>query len=120
MGVNAGSYLIFGYKVAYDSKKYDLDCCEKYCEDIHYYRGKEAEGKFGLLKDGMSGNYVIWGIVVKRLDDYGYIDIPHTEIDPQEIAKKIVELSALLSEEVKKAGLNFEESPKLMLLTHYS
>lgn len=106
MSVRREEYVIVGIDV---SEFEDDDFYDKYDE----YLDNTEEGKFTILVDGYSGNYTLFGEVLKHGDEYEGLEL--TEINLSEFNEAIIRVR-------KKAKELFgtNEQPKIYALTHWS
>lgn len=116
MSVDRTDYLILGYMMPYNlktRKDEEIDLWDdKY---LPYLEGWKDE-KYRLIRDGMGGQYNVFGLVLNQSDDYGgfdFIEIEHPS-DPGEyyLHQKALEL-------FPDVDFDFSE-PKLILFSHYS
>lgn len=84
MGVNINTYIILGAKLNPDM---EYEQVEKYLDNAHEPKSRG----FLVLYDGMSGDYVIAGHVIKSTGNYEHFEDPIEIKDPTACARnKIV------------------------------
>ena len=112
MGVQSNQYLIYGAKLNYEDYKGE-EWYEKF-EPFMDSAFDEVMNPGGLtcLFDGMNGNYIIIGRVIKKSTNLNSIEyFKFTDVN-----KELAEMTRLLV----KAELGIEEEIVLHLVTHYS
>ena len=107
MGVNIAHYVVAGVKLPY--KKYEYEQLEKFM--VNYWEPKKALG-FGVVYDGMSGDYIIAGHILAAT---GY-DRDFFADDPVTLKFEEEKIKLDLKE---KIGVEAKEI-KLFAVTHHS
>lgn len=90
MSVDRTDYLMIGYKMPYDVKFKDGRSLSQDIWDTGEYLPMVEGWKdeiFSLIPDGMSGNYICFGIVLVRSDIYAGFDF--TTIDRKGVGSTI-------------------------------
>lgn len=99
MGVNIAHYVVAGVKLPYE--KYEYEQLEKFM--VSYWEPKKAL-KFGVLYDGMSGDYIIAGQILAATgnDRDFFEDGPVTlKFDAEKIKKDLKEKIGVEAKEIK-------------------
>lgn len=119
MGVDKTDYLIVGYKIPYEVKTRDgqefaqIIWEEKYMPMTEGHNGE----KYSLIIDGMSGEYIVFGIVIQSADEYE--GFKFTVIDEKLLTTQLDEVKDRANEIFNDLDFDFSE-PKVMLFSHYS
>lgn len=108
MGITRQDYIIYGWKLPYDS---ELDIfSDKFLPYVEGHPGM----KYTLVSDDMGGDYQVFGRLIKNADDdgWGFVDLNSNSCD------------ANLEETKDEYRLLFEKDPisdpTLFIFTHYS
>lgn len=125
MGVSKENFVIFGYKGPYQKFVCQEDVEGEDTSDLEYvlnvpsqYETKQDE--LFILSDGMSGQYSIFGLLVKRFGDerFYYDEDLNIEVSISELQ----ELEKKLKEKMSRLNVDFSNlsEPKLICISHYS
>lgn len=125
MGVSKENFVIFGYKGPYEKFICQEDVDGEDTSDLEYvlnvpsqYEAKQDE--LFILSDGMSGQYSIFGLLVKRFgDERFYYD---EDLDIEVSISELQELEKKLKEKMSRLNVDFSNlpEPKLIGISHYS
>tara|TARA_R110002094_G_C4842409_1_gene206340 strand:+ start:380 stop:733 length:354 start_codon:yes stop_codon:yes gene_type:complete len=116
MSVQTNTYLMIGIKLPYDAKFSDDDEEDKF-EDYYdsAFGGIKHHNGLCMLLDGMSGDYVIIGKVLKKTESHrgfelGPISLDEIDVDGSE--RKHV--SSLI-----KAQFDIDKPATILIVSHY-
>ena len=113
MGVSTEIYVMYAARL--DADKY-WELGEEVCEELE---GKFTEevGKLSILVDGMSGEYVMFGMILAKGSDSRYDtgELPMTKIDKPNKGDRKSIINALVND----IGMD-EVEVSLYAFTHYS
>jgi len=109
MGVYRSDYIVYGYKLAYDSK---IDWySDKFLPMVEGRVGEE----FSLIIDFMSGGYVVFGVVLLSGGDsyegWNFVDLNFGSLDSEKVKLRYKELFDL-GDDV--------EDPSLFIFSNFS
>lgn len=116
MGVYRIDYIIYGWKLPYELKdlndnKIDL-WDDKYLPFIEGWKDE----KYTLIRDGMSGKYNMFGIMLEKAE--GYDGWPTTELSFEDLSKDKDELICKFKE-LFYGDKNMPD-PKIIIFTDFS
>lgn len=117
MGVNRKDYIIYGWKLPYNMKDKDGNKIDPYDGEFVKYNDNENEGEITLIEDGMCGEYMVFGYLVKAYgsDTDWYEGWGFAELDTDAIDKAYLE--TLFD---KLFGHKDDMKPKLFIFSHYT
>jgi hypothetical protein len=97
MGVDRTDYLMYGWKLPYNS---EVNNNEKYLPNIEGHKNTSLR----LIADGMSGEYMVWGLTIEVADEYEGWEFLEIDIDKNKLKEELMK-------EINKLGfiknLNF-------------
>jgi hypothetical protein len=117
MSVNRTDYIVYGWKLSYepkDSKGNKIDLWDdKYLPMIEGHKGE----KYSIIRDGMSGRYTIFGIILEKADEYEGWGILPIDIERYHLAAEVEPLRSKLKE-LFDVQHQFQ-GPFLFILSHF-
>jgi hypothetical protein len=109
MSVSITHYIVYGWKLPYDFiDKFD----DKYLPYIEGHKDTE----FGMICDGMNGDYIVFGKIIELPDKYSDNDFVDIDLSIMYIHNQ----TRLTLEYIKVFGKNPVVAPKLFSFIHYS
>lgn len=114
MGVDRTDYIVYGWKLPYDMK-------DKNGQEIDFWDDKFLpmiegwpEEELALVRDGMCGQYVVFGLMIKHADEYKGWDFIHLDVgqlDTEMVKARYRELFEIEGD---------CDEPCLFIFSHYS
>jgi hypothetical protein len=110
MGVYRRDYIVYGWKLPYDLKDSNGDKIniwdDKFLPMIEGHKNEE----FTLITDSMCGGYNVFGLLLNSSDEWDFVQLDFSGLDPEKVKSKYKELF----------GLSDIEEPKLFIFSNFS
>lgn len=115
MGVDRIDYIVYGYKLPYEleNKKGKIDFWDdKFLPMIEGRPGEE----FTLIRDGMSGQYNVFGLLIKsggdKYEGWDFVNLDFKNLDAEKVKTKYRELFEI--EDTESVS-----EPTLFIFSHF-
>lgn len=113
MGVDRTDYIVYGWKLPYEVKNNEGEIDFWDDKFLPYIEGHKGE-IFSIIKDGMCGEYTVFGVRLARSKDdgggWGFMYLEPPDFDPEKVKVKYLEV----------LGIEPTEEPRMFIFSHFN